>query len=120
MKILKKVGFFRELYYGNADGESIFKFVHKGANYNIDKVSNYLKKGVVLMISPQITEDILSDERKKIGTLCIQTDGIWAWPSDLTYYTLNYNILLPSEFIEYMANNNWIIKNDIDIFSLAF
>lgn len=120
MRILKKVGFFQELSYGDSNGESIFKCVYKETTGNIDKISNYLKNGKILMVSPQITEDILSSQKKQIGTLCIQTDGVWVWPSDLAYYTLNYNVLLPTEFIENMINNDWIIKDDIDISSLTF
>lgn len=119
MKKLKKIGFFKELSYGD-NSESILELVNKGDLSIIDSICNYLKNGVILMVSPTIVMDEISEEKKSIGTLCIQTDGIWVWPSDLAYYVERYNLLLPSEFVDNIFVNNGMINKNLDISLLTF
>jgi len=115
MKKLKKVGFFKELSYGDSNGESIFELVNKGDSSIADTIYNYLKNGIILIVSPTVAIDEISKEKKEIGTLCIQTDGIWGWPSDLAYYVKHYNVLLPNEFLNNIFINNGVVNDNIDI-----
>ncbi|MBK5144775.1 hypothetical protein I2494_13815 [Budviciaceae bacterium BWR-B9] len=118
MKKLKKVGFFKELSHGDDNGESLIALVNRGILADSLKVAGYLNNGHFLMIAPTVVTDVLSDEQKFIGTLTIQTDGVWAWPSDLAYYVSNYGVLLPPDFIQYMSDNKWVISS-VDVSNLT-
>lgn len=118
MKKLKKVGFFKELSHGDDKGDSLAKLVNNKIPINLSETIAYLENGHFLMIAPTVLTDVLSDEQKFIGTLAIQTDGEWAWPSDLAYYVNNYGISLPQEFIRHMSDNAWSIA-DIDLSDLT-
>jgi hypothetical protein len=109
MKKLKKVGFFRELRHGDSDGPLLKEAISKDRSENIEKILNYLHNGHFFIMAPSVVTDVLSDEKKEIGILAIQTDGVWAWPSDLTYYADKYGVSLPDEFIKLMANRGWAV-----------
>ncbi|WP_459209971.1 hypothetical protein [Aquimarina rhabdastrellae] len=36
----------------------------------------------------------------------LNTDGKWLWSADLDYYTINYGLKWPLEFLEYLEKNN--------------
>lgn len=114
---LKRIGFFRELPYGNPDGLSISSSFSVPLDKKSDVLS-YLKSGVHFVVSPGVSRDVLSAERTIIGSLTLQTDGVFSWPSDLAYYVEKYSVSLPQEFLQHMAHNAWVIPADIDIHSL--
>ena len=112
---LKTIGFYRELRHGFKDGESILKQVNKNALENEIRVIEYLDSGKILCVSPGLIYDILDEQKEIIGSLDIRTDGIWAWPSDLSYYVKKYHLTLNNEFVIHMMKNDWIIPNKIDM-----
>ena len=52
--------------------------------------------------------------RTKKGTTKI-TDGKWIWPSSLAYYVETYDLGLPADFLEDMANNDWSVPPDTKV-----
>jgi hypothetical protein len=54
-----------------------------------------------------LVDDLLSNEKKCIGSLDIFTDGVWAWSRDVIYYFKNYNLRLPPAFLQHMSTRNW-------------
>ncbi|MCJ2140886.1 hypothetical protein [Methylobacterium sp. E-066] len=106
---LKKVGFFRDLAYGDTFEIAIKDHVGIGRCSDKYKVLLYLDAGVPFIVSPGPSRDILDKQRKIIGPLAIFTDGIYAWPADLSYYVKNYCAPLPDHFIGHMQASNWLI-----------
>ena len=66
------------------------------------------------VVSPEVTQDIITPEKGTSGVASDYTDCIWLWPGDLAYYVKNYNLKLPDEFISTMEQNNWQISKTID------
>jgi len=112
---IKFVGFYKELEYGNRQGGSLYKVIAKPSNQDEDKIISYLESGEVLFVSPMVTRDVLSKEKKHIDSLKILTDGTWTWPSDLVYYLKKYHVALDKDFISHIRNNDWVFdKNVVD------
>lgn len=113
MKKLKRIGFFRELPYGEEDGDSLKSLVSKLDDPNKSEITDYLKNGILLIASPGLAKDVLGGNAEIIGGLCILTDGTWAWPSDLAYYVERYSVGLPKDFINWMHIQQWIVPEKI-------
>ena len=109
MKILRKIGFFRETAYKNERDDSLFDSVGKLGLEDRVKIVEYLSNGKPLVFSVHHVYDVISKDRRVIGTLGIFTDGTWAWPTDLSYYVDKYNVSLPNEFVSHMRNHDWKI-----------
>jgi hypothetical protein len=109
MKNLENVGFFEELPHGYPHGGSLAAAVGKLGDENIKDIIGYLRAGKLFVVSPGVAIDVLSKDRQLIGTLAIQTDGDWAWPSDLAYYVQTYRVALPPTFVQHMRTRRWVI-----------
>jgi len=115
---LKPVGFYKEFEYGYGydRDESLYDVIAASPDLNEDKIICYLKSGEVFLISPTVTQDVLSKDKEFIDSLKILTDGIWAWSSDLAYYVKEYHITINKDFVSHMCNNGWVInKGAIDL-----
>ena len=111
MSSLLKLGYFRELPHGDADGPSLREAI--GTLHPDDKrrVTTYLDAGnVVATTAGAQTFDVLDAEHRRIGRLEILTDGIWAWPRDLSYYVRNYDVVLPVAFLTHAATSGWQMR----------
>lgn len=117
---LKRVGFFRELRYGDEHGMSLKEAVCNISSKNEDKIVEYLNNGMVLCVTAGLVPDILDESKGIIGNLKIITDGEWAWPSDLSYYVKAYHVKLDVDFIKHIKKNDWIMpqQKDIDLLKL--
>lgn len=67
------------------------------------KVIGYLRAGRVTAASPAILKDVFTKEPLRIA-LCMQTDGQYAWRSDVLYYFEKYDLDLGEEFIEHVTS----------------
>jgi hypothetical protein len=67
----------------------------------------YLRNGRVDAASPGVAFDILSDEKKVIGTGDALSDGTWWWPDYLAYYVETYHFTLPEEFLAHGRAQGW-------------
>jgi hypothetical protein len=106
-KSLRGVGFFRELPYGDQNGDSLENAVAKASLENIDRIISYLKSGVAGAVAPGISRDFLSPRHEIIGSLALRTDGEFLWPSDLAHYVEKYRVGLPVAFLKHMEINDW-------------
>ena len=69
----------------------------------------------MFIASPGLSRDILSDDRKIIGSLTLLTDGVFLWPSDLHYYFNFYSVELPHDFIQHIEENAGVFPKDVNI-----
>lgn len=104
---LKKIGFFKELAHGLDDGESLKDNILNKPQAYEDKIINYLKSGIIYCNSPGLIMDVLTKNDKIIGNLNILTDGVWLWPSDLSYYVEQYHVKINEDFVDHMKKTNW-------------
>ncbi|WP_419905361.1 hypothetical protein [Kiloniella sp.] len=84
----------------------------------LPKIVLYLNEGEPIVCAPGLVGDVLCQENSIIGPLNILSDGVWAWPSDLSFYIENYNVAIPQAFVQHMIDANWKIS-DFDVFSVA-
>lgn len=82
---------------------------------NESEIVAYLKAGKLLVASPGVVTDVLSGGSRIAGSSHVYTDGSWAWQGELAYYVENYHLVLPFEFVSYMAANNWKVPDNIDV-----
>ena len=111
--ILKPVGFFRELSYGSPAGPSIYDTLTSPLSDEC-QILEYLRTGIAFTWAPGLENDILAPE-KVIGSICILTDGVWAWPDSLRYYLENYHVVLPQEFVEHVQSRNYVVPSPDEI-----
>jgi hypothetical protein len=113
---LRRYGFFKEFEHGDKNAQSILAICGT-APYTTgqrQQVVAYLDSGVLLFASPGVLRDFLSESPDKIaGTMSILTDGIWAWPSVLSYYVDNYGVPIDSAMFDCMVSNNWKVPEGI-------
>lgn len=112
---LKAVGFFKELKHGMQDGGSLKENISNKPQFDEDKIIKYLEEGVIYCISPGLTIDILGKSHEIKDSLKILTDGVWIWPSDLSYYVKKYHVKLNEHFILHMKNANWTVPSREEI-----
>jgi hypothetical protein len=117
--ILKKVGFFQGLPYGDPAEDSLKDLVGKFSGPHLAEAIKYLKSGHLLVVAPGISRDYLSGDQKIIGSMAILTDGVYAWPKDIAYYIEKYQIGMSNEFLEHMKGQKWVVPS-VDISSLEF
>lgn len=118
IKQLIRVGFFRELPHGDPEGPSLKNFAAAIPLQQNDRIVSYLRSGALFIALPGLSRDVLSNEHPIIGSLALWTDGIFLWPSDLSYYVEKYSVGLPREFIKHMEDNAWTVPAGNDIFNL--
>lgn len=114
---LISTGYFKEMPDGSPDDLSIKDFVDKNTEYPIDKICAYLESGLPLIVAPGVVQDVIDENKGSAGSPSILTDGKWAWSGVLSYYVKNYHLLLNSDFINTMIENDWKIpirENELD------
>lgn len=117
-KKLKHVGFFRELPHGDPCSISLIDSIGILSDGVAKRAAGYLDLGVLLVASPGLVTDVLSENKEVIGGLGVLTDGAWAWPSDLSFYVGKYKVDLPIEFLRHMESNGFGMIAGIDIAEL--
>ena len=118
MTSVQRIGFFRELKHGKADGPSLRESLAQDADADDANVAKYLRAGVALASAPGIVRDILAKDTPIIGSLSIFTDGVYAWPSDLAHYVERHHARVPAEFVAHARANNWAVPAGVDLSSL--
>lgn len=104
---LKSVGFFRELRHGLPNGPSIRDAIRAEASKDDADLIRYLDAGALMIVSGVNTYDVFAEHKTCIQQLFIATDGVWMWPSDLSYYVAKYHVALPDEFVELARQRQW-------------
>jgi hypothetical protein len=118
MKKLKLAGFFRELPHGLESGPSLRESVASTAHGLELKILEYLRNGKLVIATPGLVGDVLSNPGVPVVAPHIFTDGEWAWPGDLIYYVSKYHVRVPAEFLKHMEANGWHVPDDIDLAEL--
>ena len=113
----KKVGFFRELKYGEPEGLSLKESISEKPLENEHKILDYLQSGITIAACGGVVYDVICPSRGIIGCPDILTDGVWIWSNDLIYYVREYHVTLDEEFLNYMALIKWKVleKHKIDL-----
>ncbi len=114
---LTSVGYYKEMPQGKESDPSIYEFINRGEPQLKEKICAYLDEGIVVIVCPGVTRDIVDENAGPTGTGSACTDGTWLWPDDLSYYVSKYNISIPEAFLETMKVNNW--KNSGEKLNLA-
>lgn len=102
---MRRVGFFRELTHGDADGPSLRSAIDAARGNDDERVGAYLQEANVLAATAMQVDDVLEPANTNITELKLMTDGTWLWPSDLAYYVKSYGVAVPAELLEDIASN---------------
>jgi hypothetical protein len=108
--MLKSVGFYKELRHPEESDVSIKGIISDQALKNESKIVSYLEQGdeITFLMGPCF--DVLKDKEEVINhSSSIRSDGVWRWPSELSYYVKNYHIKLPTEFLNYLDSIDYQI-----------
>ncbi len=109
-RVLLRAGFFRELEHDipTSTDPSIEEVGGEAIRRHRARVVAYLEQGTVLAVAAGPTSDYFQRPgRHIIGSLCLQTDGVWLWPSDLSYYVQYYGVAVPDAFLAHMEAGDW-------------
>ena len=108
--MIKRLGFFRELPYGDLDGPSLHEHISATPHPDEPAILSYLENGIKMPFCNRLLQDVLDDSVDFFaeGPLMI-SDGEWAWFSDLSYYVRKYHVRLPDAFIQYAVHQGWHI-----------
>lgn len=122
MMKLRRVGFFQELPHGDPTGARLIDHLNDTPQPDEINVSSYLRKGLLLIGCPGVVGDAFDSIVGVIGSLDILTDGVWAWPADLAYYTEKYHLTLPADFVRHVRERSFLPPGDceIDVNDLEF
>jgi len=102
----RKIGFWKE-YTKHSTDNSIFKETLNKKNSDKKDILKYLNSGVKILSVREVHRCVFSG--KIFGALVnIYTDGVWIWTEGLIYYLENYDILLPSLFLEHLTANSFL------------
>jgi hypothetical protein len=105
--MVTKVGFFRELRHGDADGPSLGELVAAGPVAVDPRMLGYLEHGPVMATTGRLVDDVLDPARTGVAPLDVRTDGVWAWPGDLAYYVRTYGVPLPDDLVGHARAADW-------------
>jgi len=107
---VRTVGYYKEMPHGRKSDISIYDFINRESEENIDRICDYLNSGETFIVSPGVVEDVINPDKGTAGDTSTYTDGEWFWPGDLSYYVRNYRLRLPDEFISSMEKNKWKVE----------
>lgn len=89
------------------------------ANWEADRRSDivkYLRSGIRVMSDLGFSYCRFEDGPPDHEMGCCElSDGVYAWPEGLAIYVERYNVRLPDEFIQHMAESNFTIPGNLDV-----
>lgn len=115
---MKRVGFFREMAIAGDEHPSLREAVGQPAGEAKQQIVDYLAAGCGVVMAPTMVGDALDPRREAVAGLGLLTDGEWLWPAELEYYVAEYDVGLPADFTEHMADNGWTVPT-LDIAELT-
>lgn len=113
---LAQLGFYRELSYGDPDGESIHRTIELDA-VRKTRVVAYLRNAPVLAASGILGTDYFTGG--DLGPFYFHTDGRWVWYSDLADYVEHHNTWLPDDFVAVAGQSDPPELTDEELTALA-
>lgn len=114
---LISVGFYRELKHGKADGPSLQEAINPRPGEDEAKIAAYLRSGAAFIVAPGLVKDVLA-ANAIIGSMMIQTDGVYAWPSDFPHYIEQHHARPPAELVAHIRANGFRVPAGIDVKTL--
>lgn len=78
------------------------------------KIINYLNTGEEIASEMRLISSLLPNSRI-LGGITYFTDGFWIWPSYLSEYFLDADLILEKPFLNAIFENNFAIPENIDI-----
>jgi|DEB0MinimDraft_4_1074332.scaffolds.fasta_scaffold00010_39 hypothetical protein len=108
MPKLKRVGFWNTI---NNTYPDLPMPISNKANYDIEKMLNYLSNGVLVYSYRGVSRCRICGE---INGSSEMVDGVYLWPSGLSHYVEEHQIELPSDFINHVESNQYDISKTID------
>lgn len=106
---LQRTGYFSEMEHAEETDPSIKEHLHKLPKKNLENIIHYLLGGILVIMCPGNTTDVINPQNGNAGAPSVYTDGKWAWPGDLVYYVKNYQVGLEQGFLDDMERNNWTV-----------
>jgi hypothetical protein len=100
-----------------ADFPSIKEFVFPDVNhsYDLEKLLNYLRNAECIVSTTRSDfPHPFTGEIIPFRGLLIRSDGVWQWFSDLPEYIENYDVAIPTKFLEHIKANGFMPPTDID------
>lgn len=111
---LKYIGFIQE--YNNIPEALSYTDMFDNHNNNSDiiiKIINYLDEGILVCGCPGVIMDL--NNENILSPDAYFTDGIYIWPSYLSYYLVSYpNFKISEEFV------NYLLKKEFKFSSISF
>ena len=113
IKSLKSIGFWRD-----DDSDVLIhpkELVGEYINDDKEKLSRYLDTGIIVnsYFGFSHCRFICDESETNMGASDL-TDGIWMWPEGLSHYVRVHDVVLPSEFLDQVKKNNWVIPASLD------
>ncbi|SFN09209.1 hypothetical protein SAMN05421594_0965 [Chryseobacterium oleae] len=111
----KEFGLWKEYGVKYQNFPSINLYINEEVNalYDKDKLINYLNLGGIVAATSAMNFPHLFTKEIRSGAFLILTDGIWSWPDDLPEYVLNYNVIIPNDWYDYIIKNEYQISEEI-------
>jgi hypothetical protein len=84
----------------------------RGGSHKAELIA-YLKKALIVSFSPGYLDDFFGPQ-KMIGTHSMRTDGVHVWPEFVAGYVERYDVALPEEFEQRVAEHGWRLPEKLD------
>ncbi len=110
--ILRKLGFYRELDFGDPEGLSITERRPLAPDAK-ECVLRYLESAPVVAASQMVAKDYFTGVG--ISSRRFLTDGTWVWFSDLPHYVRTYGTVLDPDFIDTAMEKRVVSLSEVDI-----
>ncbi|OKI58189.1 hypothetical protein [Micromonospora sp. CB01531] len=72
-----------------------------------DRVLSYLDEGVPLLITPELTEDVVDRSRGEAVPTVFRTDGQWIWTDAVSYYVREHRLAPDPDLLDDIRDNDY-------------
>ncbi|MFC3499547.1 hypothetical protein ACFOOK_00840 [Micromonospora krabiensis] len=87
------------------------------ADDEADQVARYLDDGVPLVITPELTPDVLDPAQEPVVPSAFRTDGRWIWSDAVGYYVRAYGLAPDAGLLDAIRGNAYVLP---DVDAVAF
>lgn len=115
---MRYVGFYSELFYGDAVDGALRDVERALPDPDQEAVLKYLHMAAWIVHSHFLGEVPVAKDQAGPFASAVVTDGLWVWPGNLADNVKRYHVKLPDGFMEAMRANNWTVPRLRDICEL--
>lgn len=76
-------------------------------NEERQRVLDYLTKGVPLLVTTALVNDVIEPDRGPAVPMTFRTDGRWIWTDAVTYYLVTHGIAPDAELLAHIRENEY-------------